>query len=116
MDESDPGAVPDPKAVPETFAFACGDCGHTWEATFQVMFFTDPNDPTGLTTQEYVDEVGHAIRSPLSDAVCPECGGRKVHVMEPEAAERARETERKERTGQTGRPRHKRHLFRRHTR
>ncbi len=46
----------EPRAVPETFAFTCGDCGHCWEATFQVMFFTDPTDTTGLTTQEYVDE------------------------------------------------------------
>jgi DNA-directed RNA polymerase subunit M/transcription elongation factor TFIIS len=81
------------RAVPETFAFACGDCGHTWEATFQLMFFTDPLDPSGVTTQEYVDEAGKAIRSPLADAVCPECGGRKVRVLEAGLAERARRAE-----------------------
>jgi hypothetical protein len=79
-----------PRSVPETFAFACGDCGHTWEATFQVMFFTDPMDASGLTTQEYVDEAGRAMRSPLADAICPKCGGRKVHVLEAGLAERAR--------------------------
>ncbi|MER7348068.1 hypothetical protein ABT390_21980 [Streptomyces aurantiacus] len=76
--------------VTETFAFACGDCGHVWEASFQVMFFTDP---VGQNTQEYVDEAGKALRSPLADAVCPRCGGRKVHVMAPEFADRARAAE-----------------------
>jgi hypothetical protein len=83
----------EPRSVPETFAFACGGCGHTWEATFQLMFFTDPLDASGLTTQEYVDEAGKAIRSPLADAVCPRCGGRKVHVLEAGLAERARRAE-----------------------
>ncbi|WP_326721827.1 hypothetical protein OHT59_22695 [Streptomyces sp. NBC_00243] len=70
----------DPGAVSETFAFACGNCGHTWRATFKVMFFTDPLDPTGQSTQEYVDEAGAAIRSPLTDAVCAVCGSRRVRV------------------------------------
>ncbi|MFD5629764.1 MULTISPECIES: hypothetical protein [unclassified Streptomyces] len=70
----------EPGAVSETFAFACGNCGHAWEATFQVMFFTDPLDPTGQTTQEYVDEDGAAVRSPLNDAVCTRCGSRRVRV------------------------------------
>ena len=74
-----------PRSVPETFAFACGVCGHSWEATFQVMFFTDPLDASGLTTQEYVDEAGRAIRSPLTDAVCPRCGARKVRIREARA-------------------------------
>lgn len=69
-----------PGAVSETFTFACRSCGHAWQAAFQVVFFTDPLDATGLTTQEYVDEAGRAIRSPLADAVCPECGGRRVRV------------------------------------
>ena len=89
---------PEPRSVPETFAFACGDCGHAWEATFQVMFFTDPLDASGLTTQEYVDEAGKAIRSPLTDAVCPKCGSRKVHVLEAGRAERARRAEHEPRT------------------
>lgn len=70
----------EPGAVWETFAFACGNCGHRWEATFQLMFFTDPLDPTGQTGQEYVDEDGAAVRSPLSDAVCVKCGSRRVRV------------------------------------
>ncbi|NNN36033.1 hypothetical protein HLK59_37860 [Streptomyces sp. S3(2020)] len=77
----------EPRSVPETFAFACGDCGHTWEAGFELMFFTDPLDASGLTTQEYVDEAGKAIRSPLADAVCPRCGGRTVHVGQAGPAE-----------------------------
>lgn len=85
--------APEPRSVSETFAFTCGDCGHTWEATFQVMFFTNPLDASGLTTQEYVDEAGRAIRSPLADAICPQCGGRRVHVLEAGLAERARHAE-----------------------
>ncbi|MFD9003382.1 hypothetical protein ACFV0T_20795 [Streptomyces sp. NPDC059582] len=69
--------------VSETFAFACGDCGHVWEAVFRVMFFTNPTDAAGLTTQEYVDEHGRAVRTPLSEAVCPDCGGRRVRVTSP---------------------------------
>ncbi|MET7488355.1 hypothetical protein [Streptomyces sp. NPDC005538] len=85
----------EPRAVPETFAFTCGDCGHSWEATFQVMFFTNPTDAFGLTTQEYVDEEGRALRSPLADAICPECGGRRVRVLAAglAEAERARRAE-----------------------
>ncbi|MEU5317311.1 hypothetical protein AB0G67_11360 [Streptomyces sp. NPDC021056] len=97
---------PEPRSVPETFAFACGDCGHTWEATFQVMFFTDPLDASGLATQEYVDEAGKAIRSPLTDAVCPTCGSRRVRVLETGQAERARRAQHEPRT----RHKHRLHL------
>lgn len=75
------GAVPG--AVPETFVFGCAGCGHVWQAVFQVVFFTDP---VSLYTQEYVDEAGRALRSPLADAVCPRCGGRQVDVTTPERA------------------------------
>ncbi|MFJ1968127.1 hypothetical protein ACIO93_05615 [Streptomyces sp. NPDC087903] len=75
----------EPRSVPETFAFACGTCGNTWRTAFLVMFFTDPLDPWGLTTQEYVDETGRAVRSPLSEAVCPRCGGRRVRIHDVDA-------------------------------
>ncbi|MFJ8493426.1 hypothetical protein ACIRBZ_34545 [Streptomyces sp. NPDC094038] len=76
-----PGPGPVPGAVPETFAFRCGRCGHGWEATFQAVFFTDPvADPELQTTLEYVDEAGRAVPSPLSDAVCPRCGSRRVRI------------------------------------
>ncbi|NEB74886.1 hypothetical protein G3I40_06510 [Streptomyces sp. SID14478] len=76
--------------VQETFAFACGSCGETWQRTYEVMFFTDP---AGLTRQEYVDEAGAAVRSPLVEAICPKCGGRQVHAVTPELLERARSAE-----------------------
>ncbi|MFE5137977.1 hypothetical protein ACFRDV_09880 [Streptomyces fagopyri] len=79
----------EPGAVSETFAFACRNCGHTWEAVFQVMFFTDPTDAAGLHTQEYVDEDGVAIRSPLADAVCTRCGSRRVRVTTPDGGRAA---------------------------
>jgi ribosomal protein S27AE len=73
-----------PGAVPETFAFSCGRCGEAWEATFQAVFFTDPiADPDLQSTQEYVDEAGRAVWSPLTDAVCPRCGSRKVRITAP---------------------------------
>ncbi|MGW7255337.1 hypothetical protein [Streptomyces sp. NPDC054834] len=75
-----------PGAVPETFVFVCAGCGHVWQAVFQVVFFTDP---VSVYTQEYVDEAGRALRSPLADAVCPRCGGRQVRVTTPERAARA---------------------------
>ncbi|OIJ62854.1 hypothetical protein [Streptomyces mangrovisoli] len=80
------GAPPD--AVPETFAFRCRDCGNAWEATFRVVFVTDPTaDPAGPGPgpQEYVDEAGRAMRTPLSDAVCARCGSRRVRVAAPDA-------------------------------
>ncbi|MEU3241566.1 MULTISPECIES: hypothetical protein [unclassified Streptomyces] len=80
----------EPGSVSETFAFACRNCGHTWEAAFQVMFFTDPTDAAGLHTQEYVDEDGVAIRSPLADAVCTRCGSRRVRVASPDTVRRPR--------------------------
>ncbi|MCI3928937.1 hypothetical protein [Streptomyces sp. AN091965] len=87
---------PEPDPVTETFAFTCGDCGETWESTFRVMFFPDPAasaDPAGSAVQEYVDEDGNALRSPLAAAVCPRCGGRTVHVMAPGFADRAHAAE-----------------------
>ncbi|MFJ5173195.1 hypothetical protein ACIP68_05025 [Streptomyces griseoviridis] len=77
-----------PHEVPETFTFVCGSCGQSWEATFRLLFFTDPLAPTGGATQEYVDEAGRSVRSPLTDAVCPRCGGRRVRVLETDRAER----------------------------
>ncbi|MFE9996946.1 hypothetical protein [Streptomyces avermitilis] len=78
------------KAVTETFAFSCANCGATWDETFEVVF---PTDPLGQNTQEYVEEDGTALRSPLTAAVCPECGSRKVRVTSPELAPRARTAE-----------------------
>lgn len=68
------------EAFTETFAFACGKCGETWERTFEVVFLPDPVSPN---PQEYVDEDGKAMRSPLTDAVCGTCGSRKVRVTSP---------------------------------
>ena len=81
------------RTVSETFAFTCGDCGNTWKTTFQITFLPAPLDPTGQGTLEYVDETGKAMKSPLTDAVCPKCTGRTVHVMSPDLAERARAAE-----------------------
>lgn len=89
-----------PHEVPETFAFTCGTCGHAWEAAFRLLFFTDPLSPTGGTTQEYVDEAGRAVRSPLADAVCPRCGGRRVRVLEAGLAERTARAEQEHGQGQ----------------
>lgn len=72
--------------VTETFAFACGDCGETWERTYALVLSTDPD---GLNTQEYVDEDGNAVRSPLAAAVCPACGGRRVYPLTAGLVERA---------------------------
>ncbi|MFJ2608376.1 hypothetical protein ACIQOU_27230 [Streptomyces sp. NPDC091279] len=92
--------------VPETYAFTCGTCGYGWQATFELLFFTDALDPAGGTTQEYVDEAGRAVRSPLTDAVCPRCGGRRVRVDEPGQQDRST------RVGHEGpdRPAHHLHL------
>ncbi|MFJ3230712.1 hypothetical protein [Streptomyces sp. NPDC086787] len=85
VDHPDSGAGEVPGAVPETFVFVCARCGYMWQEEFQVVFFTDP---VSLDTQEYVDEAGRAMRSPLSDAVCERCGGRNVRVTTPELAAR----------------------------
>lgn len=73
----------EPDAVTETFAFTCGDCGHAWERTFTLMFFTDPGRPD---VQEYLDENDEPLRSPLAVAVCPRCGSRAVRVSSPGSA------------------------------
>ncbi|MET8026806.1 hypothetical protein [Streptomyces avermitilis] len=78
------------KAVTETFAFDCANCGATWDETFEVVF---PTDPLGQNTQEYVEKDGTALRSPLAAAVCPTCGSRNVRVTSPEFAARARTAE-----------------------
>ncbi|MEU6064001.1 MULTISPECIES: hypothetical protein [Streptomyces] len=103
-DDPRTGAGAVPGAVPETFVFTCRDCGYVWQAVFQVVFFTDP---TSLDTQEYVDEAGRPVRSPLADAVCPFCHGRHVHVTTPELAGRA-EPRRADRHGHRFHLRHRR--------
>ncbi|MEV3853351.1 hypothetical protein AB0J38_03395 [Streptomyces sp. NPDC050095] len=86
------------RTVTETFAFTCGDCGKTWKHTFRITPLPAPLDATGQTTLEYVDEAtGQAVRTPLSEAVCPKCTSRKVHVVSPDLADRAHAAEHQER-------------------
>ncbi|GAA1359230.1 hypothetical protein [Streptomyces beijiangensis] len=70
---------PDPQA-PETYAFTCGDCGNSWEQTYERQ------------GQRYLVN-GTPVHSPLANAQCPGCEGRTVHVMPPELLQRVKAAE-----------------------
>ncbi|MEU6366741.1 hypothetical protein ABZ876_13685 [Streptomyces sp. NPDC046931] len=80
----------DPHSASETFTFVCGDCGRVWDMVFRIVCFTDR---AGLTSQAYIDERGRVLRSPPVGAVCPGCGGSRVHALPPGLAARAHAAE-----------------------
>ncbi|GAA3043499.1 hypothetical protein [Streptomyces glomeratus] len=81
----------DPHSVSESFTYVCGDCGRTWDTVFRVVVFADRD---GLTSQAYIDERGRVLKSPSAAAVCPGCGGSRVHALPPGLAARAHAAER----------------------
>ncbi|MEV0090653.1 hypothetical protein [Streptomyces sp. NPDC050738] len=72
-------AEPDPQAL-ETYAFTCGDCGKSWEESYE------------HEGARYLVN-GTPVRSPLAYAECPGCESRTVHVMTPELLRRAQAAE-----------------------
>ncbi|WP_329120324.1 hypothetical protein [Streptomyces sp. NBC_01465] len=70
----------EPEHHPETYAFTCGDCGKSWEETYERQ------------GNRYLVN-GAPVRSPLAAAECPGCEGHTVHVITPELVQRARAAE-----------------------
>ena len=63
----------------EAHSFVCLDCGYGWEQDFEIRHTTDRSGHRG--SQYFVK--GRPVPSPLRQAVCPACTGRKIRILRP---------------------------------
>jgi hypothetical protein len=80
----------DTKHVQRAYSFACLDCGHGWESTYDIDVTVDGNGR--IIATYHLD--GRPVRSPLQSPRCPACEGRKVRIMRPGRVAAARQHER----------------------
>jgi Zn finger protein HypA/HybF involved in hydrogenase expression len=73
--------------VHESYSFACMQCGHGWEQSYEIEHHTDAKG------QEFVLYVadGQVVPSPLSRPTCPNCDNHVVRIMRPGRVASARE-------------------------
>jgi hypothetical protein len=65
--------------VRRAYSFACLDCGHGCEATYDIDVTVDEH--TRVAAVYYLD--GKRVPSPLTSPRCPACERRKVRIMRP---------------------------------
>ncbi|MFR9798135.1 hypothetical protein ACL02U_19865 [Streptomyces sp. MS06] len=65
--------------VRRAYSFVCLDCGHGWEATYDIDVSEDGRG--GVLATYHLG--GRLVRSPLQHPRCPDCEGRKVRIMRP---------------------------------
>ncbi|MGW7426024.1 hypothetical protein ACWGJB_39380 [Streptomyces sp. NPDC054813] len=61
------------------YSFVCLDCGHGWEAEYDIHVTVD--DETRIIATYRLD--GKAVPSPLQSPRCPACESRKIRIMRP---------------------------------
>jgi hypothetical protein len=71
--------------VHEAYSFACLDCGHAWERTYEIRHRVDGEGKVHVTY--YAD--GANVRSPLTHSVCEMCGGHHIRILRPGRAANA---------------------------
>jgi hypothetical protein len=71
----DTPAAEDP--VREAYSFACMNCGHGWEQSYEIVHRTDEHGHT--TVVYYADS--RRVPSPLTRPTCGNCGGHLVRIM-----------------------------------
>ena len=77
---SDPFGTPPATAagtVHEAYSFACMNCGHGWEESYEIAHRTDEH---GHTTCVYYAG-SRRVPSPLTQPTCANCGGHLVRIM-----------------------------------
>ncbi|MEU9154959.1 hypothetical protein AB0D59_31480 [Streptomyces sp. NPDC048417] len=62
-----------------SYSFACLDCGHGWEATYDIDVTVD--DQGRIIATYHLDD--KAVPSPLQSPRCPACERRKIRIMRP---------------------------------
>lgn len=65
--------------VRRSYSFACLDCGHGWEETYDIDITLD--EQARITATYHVD--GRHVPSPLQSPRCPTCESRKIRIMRP---------------------------------
>ncbi|MDI5966187.1 hypothetical protein [Streptantibioticus silvisoli] len=63
--------------VHEAYSFACMNCGHGWEQSYEIAHRTDQYGHTSVVY--YAESV--PVPSPLTRPNCVECGGHLVRIM-----------------------------------
>ncbi|MFF8554393.1 hypothetical protein ACF058_16310 [Streptomyces sp. NPDC015501] len=63
--------------VHEAYAFACMNCGHGWEQSYEIEHHVDVH---GHAFVVYTAD-GERVPSPLSTPTCSNCGGHVVRIM-----------------------------------
>ncbi|OLZ64502.1 hypothetical protein AV521_34745 [Streptomyces sp. IMTB 2501] len=69
----------DTRHVRHAYSFVCLDCGHGWEATYDIDVTED--DHGHIIATYHLD--GRLVRSPLQWPRCPACEGHKIRIMRP---------------------------------
>ncbi|MEV6007423.1 hypothetical protein AB0M29_11500 [Streptomyces sp. NPDC051976] len=63
--------------VTEAYSFACLNCGHCWEQTYEIEHHVDPQGQPFVTY--FAD--GVKVPSPLTHPSCANCDGTHVRIM-----------------------------------
>ncbi|MEU9207746.1 hypothetical protein AB0D27_07265 [Streptomyces sp. NPDC048415] len=76
--------------VRRSYSFACLDCGHGWEDTYDIDVTVDEH--ARITAVYHLG--GMRVPSPLQSPTCPACESRKIRIMRPGRVASARLHER----------------------
>jgi hypothetical protein len=72
-----PGSAASADTVHEAYSFACMNCGHGWEQSYEIAHHTDEHGHTSVVY--YADS--RRVPSPLTQPTCANCGGHLVRIM-----------------------------------
>lgn len=65
--------------VREAYSFACLNCGHGWEQTYEIEHHVDGQ---GIAQVTYTAD-GERVPSPLTRPTCLNCEGHQLRIMRP---------------------------------
>ncbi|MFE7856937.1 hypothetical protein [Streptomyces sp. NPDC057403] len=74
--------------VQRSYSFACLDCGHGWEDTYDIDLSVSEDQVTAVYRLD-----GITVPSPLQSPRCPACESRKIRIMRPGRVAAARRNE-----------------------
>lgn len=75
--------------VRRSYSFACLNCGHGWEDTYDID--VSVNEHARITADYHL--AGQHVPSPLQSPRCPACEGRRIRIMRPGRVNSARSQE-----------------------
>ncbi|MFE7173258.1 hypothetical protein [Streptomyces sp. NPDC057616] len=65
--------------VQRSYSFACLNCGHGWEATYDIDVTVD--DHAQITATYHLGD--RRVPSPLQSPRCPACESHNIRIMRP---------------------------------